>query len=90
MDLGKGTSSSNEMLGQMISITTGALIISYSLYTFFVENYFMMLTIPVIYGLFRYLFLVHSRNYGGEPEMLFKDKGMCGFVEDFGCGSTLY
>lgn len=68
---------SNEMLDQMISITTGALIISYSLYTFFVENYFMMLTIPVIiYGLFRYLFLVHSRNYGGEPEMLFKDKGM--------------
>ena len=68
---------SNEMLDQMISITTGALIISYSLYTFFVENYFMMLTIPVIiYGLFRYLFLVHSRNFGGEPEMLFKDKGM--------------
>src|SRR4030067_2006191 len=68
---------SNEMLDQMTSITTGALIISYSLYTFFVENYFMMLTIPVIiYGLFRYLFLVHSRNYGGEPEMLFKDKGM--------------
>jgi len=68
---------SNEMLDQMINITTGALIISYSLYTFFVENYYMMLTIPVIiYGLFRYLFLVHSRNYGGEPEMLFKDKGM--------------
>ncbi|CAG1004200.1 decaprenyl-phosphate phosphoribosyltransferase [Methanosarcinales archaeon] len=68
---------SNEMLDQMISITTGALIISYSLYTFFVENYFMMLTIPVIiYGLFRYLFLIHSKNYGGEPEMLFKDKGM--------------
>lgn len=68
---------SNEMLDQMLSITTGALIMSYSLYTFFVENYFMMLTIPVIiYGLFRYLFLVHTRNYGGEPEMLFKDKGM--------------
>jgi 4-hydroxybenzoate polyprenyltransferase len=68
---------SNGMLDQMISITTGALIISYSLYTFFVENYFMMLTIPVIiYGLFRYLFLVLSRNYGGEPEILFKDKGM--------------
>lgn len=68
---------SNEMLDQMLSITTGSLIISYSLYTFFVENYFMMLTIPVIiYGLFRYLFLVHSRNFGGEPEMLFKDKGM--------------
>lgn len=68
---------SNEMIDQMLSITTAALIISYSLYTFFVENIFMMLTIPVIiYGMFRFLFLVHSRNFGGEAEMLFKDKGM--------------
>lgn len=68
---------STEMLDQMISITSGALIISYSLYTFLADNYYMMLTIPfAIYGLFRYLFLVHARNVGGEPEMLFKDKGM--------------
>ena len=66
-----------EMLDQMISITTGALIISYSLYTFLTDNICMMLTIPlVIYGLFRYLFLVHSKNIGEELEMLFKDKGM--------------
>jgi len=66
-----------EMLDQMISITTGALIISYSLYTFLTDNICMMFTIPlVIYGLFRYLFLVHSKNIGEEPEMLFKDKGM--------------
>ncbi len=66
-----------EMLDQMISITTGALIISYSLYTFLTDNICMMFTIPfVIYGLFRYLFLAHSKNIGEEPEMLFKDKGM--------------
>ena len=66
-----------EMLDQMISITTGALIISYSLYTFLADNNYMMLTIPlVIYGLFRYLFLVHAKNFGGETEIIFKDKGM--------------
>jgi len=66
-----------EMLDQMISITTGALIISYSLYTFLTDDICMMFTIPlVIYGLFRYLFLAHSKNIGEEPEMLFKDKGM--------------
>ncbi|RZN35094.1 MAG: decaprenyl-phosphate phosphoribosyltransferase [Methanosarcinales archaeon] len=68
---------STEMLDQMISITTSALIISYLMYTFIANNIYMMLTIPfAIYGIFRYLFLIHSRNIGGEPEMLFKDKGM--------------
>jgi len=68
---------SNEIIDQMINITTSILIIAYSLYTFFVEAYIMMITIPVIvYGLFRYIFLIQSKNYGGEPEMIFKDKGM--------------
>jgi len=68
---------STEMLEQMISITSGALIISYSLYTFLADNNYMMFTIPfAVYGLFRYLFLVHARNFGGETEMIFKDKGM--------------
>lgn len=68
---------STEMLDQMISITSGALIISYSLYTFLADNKYMMLTIPfAIYGLFRYLFLVHSKNIGGEAEMIFRDRGM--------------
>jgi hypothetical protein len=36
----------------------------------------MMLTIPfVILGMFRYVFLSHSRNAGGSPEEVFlKDK----------------
>ncbi len=66
-----------EMLDQLISIATGALIISYSLYTFLADNMYMMLTIPlVIYSLFRYLFLVHANNFSGETEVIFKDKGM--------------
>jgi 4-hydroxybenzoate polyprenyltransferase len=68
---------STEMLDQMTNITTSALIMSYSLYTFFTGKIFIMLTIPfVFYGLFRYIYLVHAENFGGEPEMLFKDKGM--------------
>jgi len=68
---------STNVLDQMMSIATAALIISYSMYTFLSNNYYMMLTIPfAIYGIFRYLFLVHSTNFGGEAEMLFKDKGM--------------
>jgi len=38
----------------------------------------MMLTIPfVIYGVFRYLYLVHVKELGGEPEELFlKDRAL--------------
>ncbi|NYB53097.1 MAG: decaprenyl-phosphate phosphoribosyltransferase [Methanobacteriaceae archaeon] len=65
------------MLEQMITITTSTLIMSYSLYTFFVGNIYLMLTIPfAFYGLFRYLLLIHSKNLGGEPELIFKDQGM--------------
>jgi 4-hydroxybenzoate polyprenyltransferase len=55
-------------------VTTGA-VISYSLYTFSAPNlppnYTMMLTIPfVIYGVFRYQYLIHVKGEGGAPEML--------------------
>jgi 4-hydroxybenzoate polyprenyltransferase len=66
-----------EMLDQFINITAGALIISYSLYTFLADNIYMMLTVPfAVYGLFRYLFLVHAKNFGGETALIFRDKGM--------------
>jgi len=68
---------SKEMLDQMTNITTAALVMSYSLYTFFAQNIYIMLTIPLaFYGVFRYLFLVHNDGMGGEPEMIFRDKGM--------------
>ncbi len=68
---------STSMLDQMITTTTSALIISYTLYTFLADNIYMMVTVPLaVYGLFRYMLLIHTKNFGGETEMIFKDKGM--------------
>jgi 4-hydroxybenzoate polyprenyltransferase len=67
------------MLDQMGSIVTGALVMAYGLYTFTAEglpaNHTMMLTIPfVLYGIFRYLYLVNVKQEGGSPEeVLLKD-----------------
>ena len=46
---------------------------AYGLYTFTAEglpkNHSMMLTIPfVLYGIFRYLYLVNAKKEGGSPE----------------------
>jgi 4-hydroxybenzoate polyprenyltransferase len=59
-------------MGQLV--TTGA-VISYSLYTFSAvnlpQNHAMMLTIPfVVYGVFRYMYLIYVKEEGGAPEML--------------------
>lgn len=60
-------------LDQLITIVLTLAILTYSLYTFSApnlpENDAMMLTIPfVIYGIFRYLYLVHVENSGDAPE----------------------
>jgi 4-hydroxybenzoate polyprenyltransferase len=62
-----------ELIDRMLGIITTGAIVSYSLYTFLSEglpeNHAMMLTIPfVLYGIFRYLYLIHVRNEGGAPE----------------------
>lgn len=61
------------LLDDLINIVAGATIIAYSLYTFFASavphNHAMMVTIPfVLYGIFRYLLLVHQTNFSGAPE----------------------
>lgn len=63
------------LLDQILVIVSGMTIIAYSLYTFSAENLpdnnSMMLTIPfVLYGIFRYLYLVNVENAGGAPEEL--------------------
>lgn len=60
-----------EMLEQMISVVTSSTVMAYSLYTFTSgHSIYLMGTIPfVIYGIFRYQYLVHSRDIGGSPEI---------------------
>jgi len=63
-----------EFLDQILNVTTSSLLVSYLLYTFFTGNYSMMLTIPfAFYGVFRYLQLVHIKNFGNNPELILKD-----------------
>ncbi len=68
------------LLDQLITVVSSTTIVAYSLYTFSApnlpENHSMMLTIPfVIYGIFRYLYLIQVKNCGGAPEeMLFSDR----------------
>lgn len=62
-----------QLLDQMASVVTSSTVIAYSLYTFTAENlpknHSMMLTVPfVLYGIFRYMYLVHRREEGGSPE----------------------
>jgi 4-hydroxybenzoate polyprenyltransferase len=61
------------LLDDLINIVAGATIIASSLYTKFAsavpQNHAMMVTIPfVLYGIFRYLLLVHRADIGGAPE----------------------
>jgi 4-hydroxybenzoate polyprenyltransferase len=64
---------SKELLDQLITIVLSTTLLTYCLYTFSSpitpDNHSMMLTIPfVIYGLFRYLYLIKIEHIGGAPE----------------------
>jgi len=62
-----------ELLDQLLTIVLASTLMTYCLYTFSSPitpgNHVMMLTIPfVIYGLFRYLYLIRMEHIGGAPE----------------------
>jgi 4-hydroxybenzoate polyprenyltransferase len=69
-----------DLIDRLLGIVTTGAVVSYSLYTFLAEgvpeNHLMMLTIPfVLYGIFRYLYLIHIRHEGGAPEeILLRDR----------------
>ncbi len=66
-------------LDEMMGVVMAATIVAYSLYTFSApnlpSNHAMMLTIPfVLYGIFRYLYLIHVRGETAPPdELVLKD-----------------
>jgi 4-hydroxybenzoate polyprenyltransferase len=64
-------------LDQMISVVTASTVVAYSFYTLspeVVEHFgtrWLPLTIPfVLYGIFRYLYLIFKRDQGGSPTTL--------------------
>lgn len=69
-------------LDQMIAVVTASTVVAYAFYTLSPEvmqklgTKYMDLTIPfVLYGIFRYLYLIHQKKEGGRPtKMLFTDK----------------
>ncbi len=69
-------------IDHLLTIVSSTTIVAYSLYTFSADNlpanHLMMLTIPfVIYGIFRYLYLIHVEGEGGAPEdLLLRDRSL--------------
>jgi 4-hydroxybenzoate polyprenyltransferase len=76
------------LLDQMIAVVTASTLVAYIFYTISPETQekfgtsFLELTIPFpIYGIFRYLYLVHRREGGGSPaELLLTDRPLLACV----------
>jgi 4-hydroxybenzoate polyprenyltransferase len=65
------------LLDQMISVVTASTFVAYCLYTISAETVEkfgtknLIFTVPfVLYGIFRYLYLIHQKAEGGTPEAL--------------------
>ncbi len=62
-------------LDQMLALVSASTVMAYALYTFSAPNlppsHTMMLTVPcVIYGLFRYLYLIHVKGETDPPDIV--------------------
>ncbi|MBA1334526.1 MAG: Conserved membrane protein, possible 4-hydroxybenzoate octaprenyltransferase [Firmicutes bacterium] len=67
------------LLQNMTSVVTSSIVVTYSLYTFTSEHsIYLMATIPfVVYGIFRYLYIIEKKDMAGSPEtIIIKDKPM--------------
>src|SRR6476646_6576152 len=60
------------LVDQLVTIVAASTVISYCLYTFTArDSKAMMATIPfVVFGVFRYLLLIHREDVGEEPEQV--------------------
>jgi hypothetical protein len=66
-----------ELVDQLVGVVAACTVIAYSLYTFTArDSKALMATIPfVVFGVFRYLLLIHRRELGEEPEeVLLRDR----------------
>ncbi|NMC44228.1 MAG: decaprenyl-phosphate phosphoribosyltransferase [candidate division Zixibacteria bacterium] len=79
---------SSYFLDQLIGVVTPAVLVCYLIYVISPEvtqklhTQYLYLTVPfVIYGLFRYLYLIHQEERGGSPtEILLTDRPLLGTV----------
>jgi 4-hydroxybenzoate polyprenyltransferase len=68
---------SEGIYNQMLTIAACSLVLCYALYTFLVGKLYMMVTIPLlVYGVFRYMYLIDTSSVGGEPGSSLRDKGL--------------
>ena len=66
---------SQAYLDQMISAVLAATVVSYAMYAINNGPYQIYSVFFVLYGMFRYLYLVHRRGHGGDAaESFFMDK----------------
>ena len=90
------------LVEEMLAVVTASTVMAYIMYTFTAENlpsplrenHLMMLTIPfVLYGIFRYLYLVYQKDVGSSPEEVFlTDKPLliCGVLYIITTATLLY
>jgi len=64
-----------EVLDAAILVSTSALLVSYSLYSFLRREEILLITLPIVfYGILRYLMFIYSGSeIGRHPEKVFKD-----------------
>lgn len=84
-------------LDQMIAVVTASTVLCYALYTMseetvarFGTNKLILTTPFVLYGIFRYLYLIHQRDKGGDPtETVLRDGAMMLNVALWGAATGL-
>jgi 4-hydroxybenzoate polyprenyltransferase len=88
---------SPHLLDQMISVVTASTLLAYALYTIDAQTVArfgtdrLLWTLPFpLYGIFRYLYLVHRRDGGGNPsEILLSDRPILACVALWGTAVVL-